>query len=134
MTEVKKRTNLIKRLLLESLRESEGISDWRQIEPKIKAYFFAHRAKLKQEIPSSKEVTHVAYLLERDDAVERIVDMPMGIFYRLTPWGHALLDSWYKKWSYFLVHKNHNVIALVALGISIIAIILSDKVLSLLGL
>lgn len=115
---------LIIKLILQTIEQNDGHCDWKIIKSKVGAYHFSHHIS----IPTDKQITHEAYLLEKDDAVERIVEMPVSISYRLTPWGHNLLGPWYKKWAYFLVYKNHNLIALIALILSIAAIVLSDRV------
>ncbi len=115
---------LIKRLILETIKQNDGHCDWKIIRPKVTAHHFAYKIS----IPTDKQITHEAYLLEKDGAVERIVEMPIGIFYRLTPWGHALLGPWYKKSYYFLLYKENNLIALIALAISIISLTFSDHI------
>lgn len=114
----------ISQLILEIIKENEGHCDWRIIKPKVGAYYFSHQLP----IPTDKNITHEAYLLEKDEAVEKITDLPAGIFYKLTPWGHILLGPRYKEWGYYLLYKKHNLISIVALILSIIAIILSDRV------
>lgn len=115
---------LMKKLLLQIIEQHDGCSDWNTLQSKTKAHFFAHKI---QPIPNNTQLTHALYLFEKDGAVERVEQLPT-IYYKLTPWGHALVGSWYKKWAHFLVYKNHNLIALIALILSIVAIVLSDRV------
>lgn len=120
-----KNNKLIKQLILEIIQKNEGHCDWRIIRSKVISYYHSRNLL---PIPTDKQITHSAYLLERDDVVERLEELPVGIFYRITPWGHAILSSWCKKWAYFLMYKNHNFFAISAFILSIIAIILSDRV------
>jgi hypothetical protein len=112
---------LIKQLILQTIEQNDGHCDWKIIKPKVGAYHFAHKIS----IPTDKQITHQAYLLEQAGAVERIVEMPVGIFYRITPWGHALLGPLHKRIGYFLLYKKNNLFALTALVVSIISLILS---------
>ena len=118
-------TQLIKNLILETIQKNEGYCDWRLIRSGVGLHYFSKRLL---PIPTDKQITHIAYLLAKDDAVERHVELPEGIFYRITPWGHALLGPWYKKWFYFLIYKNTNLIAVIALILSAVAILFSDRV------
>ena len=120
----------LKLLALRIIKENDGFCDWNTLQAKVKAQY--HIKKI-SSIPSDKQITHSLYLFEKDDAVERVVDSTSLISYRLTPWGYLLLDAWYKKWAYFLIYKKNNLISLVALIISIFALILSKQVWNLLS-
>lgn len=78
----------------------------------------------KRAIPSDEEIAHAFYLLERDGSVEKIERGHDGqIWYKLTPWGHARLGTWYQKtWFFVFNKKDHNLIAIIALIISVVAL------------
>jgi hypothetical protein len=111
----------IKQLILKTIEQNDGHCDWKIIKLKVGAYYFVHKIS----IPTDKQITHQAYLLEQAGAVERIVEMPIGISYRITPWGHALLGPLHKRIGHFLLYKKNNFIALIALTISIISFLFS---------
>lgn len=113
----------IRRFILSIIAKNDGHCDWNIIRTEIGSYYFAKRIS----VPTDKQITHVAYLLEKDGAVERLVESPY-INYRITPWGHAIINSWYQKLIYFLMYKNHNLFSILAFLISIVAIVLSDRV------
>ena len=118
-----KNKKLIESLLLKTIEENDGYCDWNTLQSKIKAHFFAYKVI---PIPTNRQLVHLLSLLEGDIAVERIVELPV-ISYRLTSWGHAKLGPWYKRWGYFLIYKNNNLIAFIALIISILSLISPDK-------
>jgi hypothetical protein len=110
----------LKILVLEIIEANNGSIDWNTIQSKVKAHYF----KFHVQLPSDEKITHALYLRQKEDAVERFEQIPWN-YYKLTPWGHALVGPKWKKWIYFLTYKNSNLVSLIALIISIISLIIS---------
>jgi hypothetical protein len=116
---------IIRKLILQTIEENSGYCDWKVIRSKVRAYHFNKQI----EIPTDIQITHEAALLEEDDAIKKNVELHLAsISYRITAWGHAMLKPFYKKFLYFVIFKNSNSISFIALILSIIALILSDRV------
>lgn len=107
-------------LPLRILEENYGYLGMDNIEAKVKAWCHL------QKIPpiETKKLLHDMYLFEKEKAVEKTV-YGNRAYYKLTPWGHALLGAWYKKWYYFLIYKKHNLFSFIAIILSILSLFIS---------
>ncbi len=115
---------LMNKILLQNIEQNEGSINWNNLQSRTKAHFYTYRIF---PIPNNKQLNHRLYLFEKEGIVE-ILKQPPEINYNLTPWGHAFIGPWYKKWGYFLLYKKHNLTAIIALILSIVSIFLSDRV------
>jgi hypothetical protein len=114
----------IQKELLKIIEQNRGCIEWRKLSQKINQVYFSQKKFKKQQIPSSEFIVHNLDLLEENNKVSKIEQLPF-IYYKILTWGHYQLKPWHKKWSYFLIHRKHNLVAVVALIVSVLAFILS---------
>src|SRR3990167_8800960 len=69
-------------------------------------------------------ITHQLTLLEKEEKIFK-EDRPANAYYILLPAGYRVLNPWFKRAGYFILYDKTNIYTLLALLISLAALIVS---------
>lgn len=111
----------LQKLLLEIIKEENGIVEWDSLAGKAKLrYWQGHTPQEANVI-----LKHNLNLLAESKKIEEIEDDLFGIFYSLKSFGYGEFSPLWKKISFFILYDKNNLFVILALIISILALIIS---------
>ncbi len=112
----------LQKVILEVITAHGGESAAPLLRQKVvKRYWKVDEPTDKQQ----KSFLHQLKLLENDGAIQTD-QRTANIYYVITSPGYLVLSSWHKRLWYFILYDKHNLLALLALIVSIVSIIVTS--------
>jgi hypothetical protein len=111
--------NELQKIILEIIKDSSGKIDSRYLIEKIEKFYFKRGC----EIPGKEKIMHQVDLLIDGGAIDKTTENEVYVYYRLKLWGYKKINGGLTKLWYWLIYKNTNLIAFLALGISLITLV-----------